>query len=107
MINIDYSYVYLFNRLKCYFDIFFAFANLSAASNTTSSAMLQSRKKELHVAATGSKGQRRRRTDYTVDQIKSLEEVFLVNQYPDFHSREALAQVLGLLESRVQVLFTK
>lgn len=46
---------------------------------------------------------RRSRINYTPDQLKSLEAVFAVNQYPDFNSREALADAIDLTEARIQV----
>ena len=46
---------------------------------------------------------RRARTNYTTDQLTSMEAVFVSNQYPDIHSREALADAIDLTEARVQV----
>jgi hypothetical protein len=46
---------------------------------------------------------RRSRINYTPHQLKSMEAVFAVNQYPDYKSREALADAIDLTEARIQV----
>ena len=48
---------------------------------------------------------RRTRTNCTSRQLESMEAVFAVNQYPDFKSREALADAIDLSEARIQVRF--
>jgi hypothetical protein len=50
------------------------------------------------------KGHRRRsRTNYTSDQLNAMEDMFFINQYPDFDSREELADAIDLSEARIQV----
>ena len=46
---------------------------------------------------------RRARTNYTANQLTSMDAVFGSNQYPDINSREALADAIDLTEARVQV----
>jgi len=46
---------------------------------------------------------RRSRINYTSHQLESMEAVFAVNQYPDYRSREALADAIDLTEARIQV----
>ena len=48
---------------------------------------------------------RRSRINYTSHQLESMEAVFAVNQYPDYNSREALADAIDLTEARIQVMF--
>ncbi|XP_072035359.1 uncharacterized protein [Amphiura filiformis] len=48
---------------------------------------------------------RRSRINYTSHQLQSMEAVFADNQYPDYRSREALSDAIGLTESRIQVWF--
>ncbi|XP_006819543.1 uncharacterized protein LOC102806754 [Saccoglossus kowalevskii] len=51
------------------------------------------------------KMRRRGRTSYTESQVEALECVFAVNKYPDINEREALADIIGIQEARVQVWF--
>ena len=60
-----------------------------------------SRKSEAMLSST----RRRTRTNYTSQQLESMEAVFAVNQYPDFKSREALADAIDLSEARIQVRY--
>lgn len=46
---------------------------------------------------------RRHRTIFTEDQLDALEELFLLNQYPDVNAREKLALRTRLREERVEV----
>jgi len=46
---------------------------------------------------------RRSRVNFTPYQLESMEAMFAVNQYPDYKSREALADAIGLTEARIQV----
>lgn len=46
---------------------------------------------------------RRSRVNFTSHQLQSMEEVFAVNKYPDYRSRETLADAIGLTEARIQV----
>ncbi len=46
---------------------------------------------------------RRSRVNFTSHQLESMEAVFDMNQYPDYRSREALADSIGLTEARIQV----
>lgn len=46
---------------------------------------------------------RRHRTIFTEEQLDALEELFLLNQYPDVNTREKLAQRTHLREERVEV----
>ncbi|KAL0965634.1 hypothetical protein UPYG_G00283770 [Umbra pygmaea] len=48
---------------------------------------------------------RRHRTIFTEVQLDALEELFLLNQYPDVNAREKLAQRTHLREERVEVWF--
>ncbi|XP_072035420.1 uncharacterized protein [Amphiura filiformis] len=48
---------------------------------------------------------RRSRINYTSHQLESMEVIFAGNQYPDYRSREALADAIGLTESRIQIWF--
>lgn len=46
---------------------------------------------------------RRSRIMYTSHQLQSMEAVFAANKYPDYKSREALADAIDLTEARIQV----
>ncbi|ESO96487.1 hypothetical protein LOTGIDRAFT_80580, partial [Lottia gigantea] len=48
---------------------------------------------------------RRGRTAFSETAITRLEDVFMVNRYPDITLRETLALQLGVAESRIQVWF--
>uniref|UniRef100_A0A8C6WNZ8 Goosecoid homeobox 2 n=1 Tax=Neogobius melanostomus TaxID=47308 RepID=A0A8C6WNZ8_9GOBI len=48
---------------------------------------------------------RRHRTIFTEEQLDALEELFLLNQYPDVNTREKLADRTQLREERVEVWF--
>ena len=51
----------------------------------------------------GGAKQRRSRTSYSSKQIEILEGEFKISNYPELATRERLAQLTGLTESRVQV----
>lgn len=51
----------------------------------------------------GAAKQRRSRTSYSSKQIEILEGEFKISNYPELATRERLAQLTGLTESRVQV----
>lgn len=55
------------------------------------------------ISQKGRKSHRRSRTIYTQEQINAIEVMFSSNQYPDFDSREAIGDAIGLSEARVQV----
>lgn len=46
---------------------------------------------------------RRFRTTFNAEQLKCLEEVFLITHYPDINTRDKLSHKTGLSEERVQV----
>ncbi|XP_053315111.1 homeobox protein Mix.1-like [Spea bombifrons] len=48
---------------------------------------------------------RRKRTAYAKNQLDILEEFFETNMYPNIHHREALAKLICIPESRIQVWF--
>lgn len=48
---------------------------------------------------------RRARTNFSVESIAYLEEVFKLNQYPDINEREKLAKIADTTEARIQVWF--
>uniref|UniRef100_A0AC35TZ96 Homeobox domain-containing protein n=1 Tax=Rhabditophanes sp. KR3021 TaxID=114890 RepID=A0AC35TZ96_9BILA len=46
---------------------------------------------------------RRTRTNFTTEQLQTLESAFEISHYPDVYTRDALAVSLALNEARVQV----
>ena len=46
--------------------------------------------------------QRRKRTNFTADQLKHLEAVFSKTQYPDAFLREEISDQLGINEMKIQ-----
>ena len=48
---------------------------------------------------------RRNRTLFTTKAIRRLEMMFEIDQYPDIHTREQLAEQIGVSEARIQVRY--
>ncbi|XP_070610023.1 double homeobox protein 4C-like [Erythrolamprus reginae] len=51
------------------------------------------------------RGERRKRTIFTKEQVARLNEAYKINPYPGYEERESLAQELRIPEARVQVWF--
>uniref|UniRef100_A0A0N5BDQ8 Homeobox domain-containing protein n=1 Tax=Strongyloides papillosus TaxID=174720 RepID=A0A0N5BDQ8_STREA len=76
--------------------------------NTTSG---DSRKRNHDLAVsekspTGSGEGKRNRTSFTAQQLKALENLFLINTYPDSDEREKLSKITNLSEEKIMTWFS-